>query len=125
MWERCQTFGPIGTKLILARVYRFTSELTSAKTLTSRAPRAIWRGLGSHTLKIVGNMPNSWTDRDQIWHTYAYFSGNGHELNINQLITEGYGGLLGGHRLINLGKLPNHWTDRDQIWHTHTDSSGN
>ena len=72
----------------------------------------IWKGLESHTLKHVGKIPNSWTDRDQIWHTYAYSSGNGHELNINRLIPEGHGG-LGGHQLINLGKPPNHCTDRD------------
>ena len=24
-----------------------------------------------HTLKNVGMMPNSWTDCEQIWHTYA------------------------------------------------------
>ena len=65
-------------------------------------------------------MPTSWTDRSHVWHTYAYLSGNGHELKIKPLIPEGHGG-LGGHQLINLGKLPNHWTDRDQIWHTYTD----
>ena len=42
----------------------------------------IWRGLGGHTLKNVGKIPNSWTDQDQIWHTYCmHSSGNGHELN--------------------------------------------
>ena len=32
---------------------------------------------------------HSWTDRDQIWHTYA--SGNVHELKIKPLIPEGHG----------------------------------
>ena len=75
----------------------------------------------------MGKMPNSCIDRDQIWHTYAYSSGNGHELKqMNPSITDGHGGGVNrGHQFINLGKLPNHWTDRDQIWHTHTDSSGN
>ena len=52
----------------------------------------IWRGLGGHTFKNVGNMPNSWTDRDQISHTYAYSSGNGHGLTINLYVPEGHGG---------------------------------
>ena len=68
-------------------------------------------------------MPNISTDRDQIWHTYAYSSGNGHELK-KTLIPEGHGG-LGGHQFINLVKLPNHGNDRDQIWRTYTDSPGN
>ena len=91
----------------LKHVFRFIWEWTSAKKkLTSRALRGIWRGLeGSHIQHIhVGKVPNSWVDRDQIWHTYAYLSGNGHELKINPLIPEGHGG-LGGHQLINLGKL--------------------
>ena len=37
-------------------------------------------------------MPNSWTDREQIWLTYAYSSGKGHELKINPSIPEGHGG---------------------------------
>ena len=70
-------------------------------------------------------MPNSWSDRDQIWHTYAYINlGNGHEVKINPLIPEGHGG-LGGYKFINLGKLPNQWTNRDEIWHTYTYASGN
>ena len=52
----------------------------------------IWRGLGGHTYKNVGKMPNSWTDRHQSWHTYAYSSGNGHELKINSSIPDGHGG---------------------------------
>ena len=83
--------------------------------LTYLAPRGIWRGLkGPHIQKDVRKMPKSWTDRSHVWHTYAYLSGNGHELKIKPLIPEGHGGLW-GHQLINLGKLPNHWTDRDQI----------
>ena len=31
----------------------------------------IWSGLGGHTLKNVGKMPNSWTDWEHILHTYA------------------------------------------------------
>ena len=52
----------------------------------------IWRGLGGQTLKNGGKMPNSWTDREQIWLTYAYLFGNGHELKINTSIPEGRGG---------------------------------
>ena len=62
----------------------------------------IWRGLGSHTFEKVGNMPNSCTDRDQIWHTYAYYSGKVHELKKSKpLIPEGHGG-LGGHQFIHI-----------------------
>ena len=66
-------------------------------------------------------MPNSMTDKDQIWHINL---GMDRAKKSNPLIPEGHGG-LGGHQFINLGKLPNHWTDRDQIWHMYTDSSGN
>ena len=38
-------------------------------------------GVRGHTFQNVGNMPNSWTDRDQIWHLYTDSSGNGHELD--------------------------------------------
>ena len=51
-----------------------------------------------HTTDLlnVGNMPNISTDRDQIWHTYAYSFGNGHELNKNNpLIPEGHGVVRG------------------------------
>ena len=82
------------------------------KKLTSRAPRGICRVFGGHTYTNVGKMPNSWTDRDHIWYTYAYSSGN--KKNNNPLIPDGHGGLW-GHQFINLGKLPNHWTDRDKI----------
>ena len=81
----------------------------------------IWRGSGGHTFKNVGNMSHSCTDRDQIWHTYADPSGNGHELNINPLNRRAR--WLGFHQFINLGKPPNHWNDRDQSWHTYTDSA--
>ena len=58
------------------------------------------------------------TDREQIWHTYAFSSWKGHELKkINPSIPEEHGG--GGEsedlQLINLGKLPNYWTYGDQI----------
>ena len=56
------------------------------------------------------------TDREQIWHTYAYSSWKGHALNINPSIPEEHGGGESEDlQLINLGKLPNHWTDGDQI----------
>ena len=98
----------------LTHACRFIWESTSAKKLSSRDPMVIWRGLGGHTFKNVRKMTNSsCTDREQIWHTYAYSSGNGHELNINPLIPEGHGGC--GHQFIHLGKLPKHWNDRDQI----------
>ena len=62
-----------------------------------------------HTYTNVGNMPNTWTDRDQIWRTYADSSGNGHELKkITHLYPRGMAG-LGGHQFIDHpGKLPNH-----------------
>ena len=28
----------------------------------------------------MGKLPNHWTDRDHIWHTYTYSSGNGYRL---------------------------------------------
>ena len=28
----------------------------------------------------LGKLPNHWTDRDHIWHTFTYSSGNGHRL---------------------------------------------
>ena len=80
----------------LRHVYRLIWAWTSAKKNTSRAPRGIWRGLGGHTYTNVGKMPDSWTDRDQIWHTYAYSTGNGHELTKNNpLIPEEHGGVMG------------------------------
>ena len=66
-------------------------------------------GVRGRKFKNVGNKPNSWTDREQSWHTYAYSSGNGYGLNMNPLIPGGM--VLGGHQFINMGKLPNHWTD--------------
>ena len=92
------------------------------KKLNSR-PNGYLKGVRGSQIKKSGKDSNSWIDRDQIWHTYAYSSGNGHELKINPLIPEGHGGGgLGGHQFINLGKLPNHCDDRDQIWHTPTDA---
>ena len=51
----------------------------------------IWRGLGGHTFNNLGTMPNSCTDLEQIWHTYAYSSENGHEPKLNPLIPGGLG----------------------------------
>ena len=57
------------------------------------------RGLGGHKFKNVGKMPNSWTDRDQIRHTYADSTGNGHRLNkLTGSRPQGaFGRGLGGH----------------------------
>ena len=52
----------------------------------------IWRGLGGHTFKNVGNMPNSRTDRDHVTASkpldrlgpnvaHVYSPGNGRRLN--------------------------------------------
>ena len=38
-------------------------------------------GLMGHQLIYLGKLPNSWTDRDQTWHTYTDSSGNGNRLN--------------------------------------------
>ena len=51
----------------------------------------IWKGLGGHKFIIAKNKYNSWTDREQIWDTYAYSSGKGYELKSNPLIPEGHG----------------------------------
>ena len=93
----------------------------------------IWRGLGGHTYKNVGKMPNSWTDRHQSWHKYAYSSGNGHELNKNNpLIPEGHGGWYGasinksgkaskplersGPNLAHVYRFTREWTYAKQIY---------
>ena len=47
-------------------------------------------------------MPNRWTDRDQIWHTYADSSGNGHKLNNEPT---GHGGVW-GKTFKSVGNLP-------------------
>ena len=110
----------------LKHVCRFIWEWTSAKQINLSSPEGYLDGVRGHTYRNVGNMPNRWADRVQIWHTYAYSSGNGHELN-KYLHTRGAWGLagLGGHQFIHLGKLPNGWNDRDQIWRTYTDTPGN
>ena len=69
-----------GPKLTHACRFILEYRPTSAKKLTSLDTVVIWRGLGGHTFKNVGKMPNSWTDRDQLWHACAYLSGNGYEL---------------------------------------------
>ena len=85
---------------------RFIWEWTSAKKINLSRPMVIWRGLGDHTFKNVGKMSNSCTDRDQIWHTYAYSSGNGHEQKIKPLIPEvhGWGGGFRGSSIHKSGK---------------------
>ena len=74
----------------------------------------------------MGKMPNSWTDRDHILHTYGESSGNGHSLLKNNL-SRPQGALerLVGHKLKNVGTMSNSWSDRDQLWHMYADSSGN
>ena len=67
-----------------------------------------WLFGGGHKFKNVGMMPNSWTDWEQIWHTYAYSSGNGHELTINPLIPEG----LGVYTFKHVGR----WQTAAPIW---------
>ena len=52
----------------------------------------------------MGKMPNSCTDRDQIWHTYAYSSGNGHELKINPSIPNGHLEGIMGSQIPKCGK---------------------
>ena len=59
----------------------------------------IWRGLGGQTFKNVGKMPNSSTDRDQIWHTYIDSPGNGHRLKKLTLELQGEWG--GGQGVTN------------------------
>ena len=53
----------------------------------------------------LGKIPNHWTDRDQIRHTYADSSGNGHRLNkLTGSRPQGaFGRGLGGHKFKNVG----------------------
>ena len=96
------------------------------KLTGSRPEWAFGRGLGGHKFKNVGKIPNSWTDQDHIWHTYADSSRNGCRLKKKPLETSrGICRKLGGHKCKNVGKVPNRWTNRDQIWHLYADSSGN
>ena len=48
------------------------------KKLTPRQPRGHFGGfIGVKKVTNLGKIPNHWTDRDQIWHTYADSSRNG------------------------------------------------
>ena len=62
----------------------------SLKKSKPSSPKEHLEGVRGHKFKNVRKKPNSWTDREQRWHTYAYSSGTGHELNINPLIPEGH-----------------------------------
>ena len=75
MLEICQTAGTMGTKI--RHTYSYPSgNGHRLNELTGSIPQgAFGMGLGGHKFKNVGNMPNSWTDRDHIWHTYADASG--------------------------------------------------
>ena len=44
-------------------------------------PWRICEDLGGQKLKWMSKQPNGWTNRDQLWHTCADSSGNGHSLN--------------------------------------------
>ena len=67
-------------------------------------------GFRGQKLKSLENLPNGWTDWDQIWYTSADSSGNGHRLKtINTSIPQGVPrypkgrgnfGVLGGHNFI-------------------------
>ena len=46
-------------------------------------------GVRGH-LTNLGKLPNHWTVRDQIWHTYTDSSGNGHRLKINPSSSKGH-----------------------------------
>ena len=87
----------------------------------------IWRGLVGHTLKNVEKMPNSWTDRDQIWHMYTVHIHQGMHIGLNINPSSPKGHLEEGRRsqIRNVGKKPNSWPNREQIWDTYAKSSGN
>ena len=83
-------------------------------------------GLADHQFINLGNLPNHWNDRDQIWRTYTDSSETGHRLNkLTPRAPMGIWRGSGGHKFKNVGKMPKSCTDRDQTWHTYTDSSGN
>ena len=87
-----------------------------------------WGVLRHKKLINVGKLPNRWTDRHQIFHTYADSFRNEHRLNIfTHLTPKGgiLGGGLGGQQFRNLGTLLNGWTDCHQILHMSADSPGN
>ena len=74
MWERCQTSRPIGTK--------FGTHISGNGNELKINP-LIPEGhgeLGGHQFINMGKLPNHWTDRDQIWHTYSDSPGNEHRL---------------------------------------------
>ena len=77
MWEGCQTAVPIGTKF---GTRMHSSGNGHELTINSLIPEG-HVGLGSHHFTNLGKLPNHWTDRDRIWHTYADSSGNGSRLN--------------------------------------------
>ena len=68
----------------------------------------------------MGKLPNRWTDRNQIWHTYADSFRSERRLKKSDLL-ETPGGILGGlcgQKFRNLGELLNVWTDWLQISQT-------
>ena len=77
--------------------------------------------------KSLENLPNGWTDGDQIWCMSANSSGNGHRLRtISPSIPQGaFWGFEGVKICKSLDNLPNHWTDWHHILYTSADSSGN
>ena len=77
-------------------VCRFIWEWTSAQQINLSSPKGYLEGdRGSH-IHRCGKDANHLADQDQIWHTYAYSSGNGHELKkYNPLIPEWHGGVRG------------------------------
>ena len=83
-----------------------------------------WGVYGVKKVTNLGKIPNHWTDRDQIWHTYADSSRNGCRLKKCNP-SRHQGAFIGGHKFKNVGKTINIWTDRNQIRHTYADSSGN
>ena len=77
--------------------------------------------LRGHQFINLGRLPNHWTDRDTIWHTYTNLPGNGHMQKINPSSPKGHLKGVGGHKFKNVGKMPSSWTDWEQIWHTYAD----
>ena len=109
----CYTYSNIFRFRFIYLVILQTQE-TSAKTKSGRCRCPI----PPQYLNIYDNVKPY-----QIWHTYAYSSGNGHEVKISPLIPEG----VRGSSIHKSGKASKPWTDQDQTWHTYrpTDSSGN
>ena len=65
-----------------------------------------WGVLRHKKLINVGKLPNRWTDRHQIFHTYADSFRNEHRLNIFTHLTP-KGGILGGFRGSTIQKSGN------------------